>query len=164
MVESTNIDNGFSHDKCIEKGNEFENYICSLFDKKYFGVKEWTSDHSRKRDIFVEADCNPDIVMRYRYKDRNELFAIECKFRKSLFKGKLEWSKYPQLNRYRNYQEENNIPVFVLIGLGGNPNSPERLFCIPLNEIEYPALYPAIFEKYERDPDKMFFWKDYMLQ
>ena len=49
------------------------------------------------------------------------------------------------------------MPLFVVIGLGGSPQYPDRMFCIPIEGIEYPALYPKIFEEYERDPRKMFF-------
>ena len=48
--------------------------------------------------------------------------------------------------------------------LEGNPQKPERMFCIPLENAKYPELYPSVFEKYERDPDNMFFWKNGILK
>lgn len=150
-------------DDSVEKGDEFEKYVVNLFDEKYFNVAEWTSDISRKHDRFVESDCNPDLVMRYNYKNVNELFCIECKFRSNLYKGKLSWSDHNQLERYRNYANEKNLPVFIVIGLGGYPDNPDRMFCIPLEEAKYPALYPSVFEKFERDAEKQFFYRDGML-
>jgi hypothetical protein len=29
---------------------------------------------------------------------------------------------------------------------------------------KYPEIFPSVFEKYERDPDKTFFWRDGMLK
>ena len=151
--------------ECVTKGDEFEQNVVNLFDtKNYFSVVEWTSDISRKHNCFVESDCNPDLVMRYKYKSKNEKFCIECKFRSKLYKGKLSWSTNSQLNRYRKYEKENDMPFYVVIGLGGNPECPERMFCIPLEEAKYPELYPSVFEKYERDPSNMFFWKNGILK
>ncbi|MEA1985751.1 MAG: hypothetical protein U9N13_08910 [Euryarchaeota archaeon] len=147
-------------DGSVEKGDDFEKYVVDLFDEHYFSVVEWTSDISRKHDRVVESDTNPDLLMRYSHKDRNERFCIECKFRSNLYQNKLHWSKPYQLKRYRNYARESNLPFFVVIGLGGYPSDPERLFCIPIEEAKYPALYPSGFEKFERDPGKNFFWRN----
>lgn len=147
-------------DDCTEKGDDFERCVADLFDERYFSIVEWTSDISRKHDRFVESDTDPDLVMRYRHKGRNELFYVECKFRSGLYQGKLHWSDQGQLERYRNYARERELPFFVVIGLGGSPLYPERMFCIPLEEARYPALYPSVFERFERDPEKMFFWKN----
>jgi hypothetical protein len=38
------------------------------------------------------------------------------------------------------------------------------MFCIPIEEVKYPELYPSVFEKFERNPDKRFFWKNGMLK
>jgi len=152
-------------DESITKGDDFERNIVHLFDtENYFTVVEWTSDISRKHDCFVESDCNPDLVMRYKYKSKNEKFCIECKFRSKLYKGKLNWSTHAQLNRYRKYEKEHDMPFYVVIGLGGNPQHPDRMFCISLEKAKYPELYPSIFEKYERNPNEMFFWKNGILK
>ncbi len=150
-------------DESTEKGDSFERYVVNLFNEKYFTVSEWTSDISRKHDRFIESDTNPDLVMRYKYKDRNELFCVECKFRSNLYQKKIQCSTPAQLERYRNYAIERSLPFFIVIGLSGRPNFPERMFCIPLKEVKYPALYPSVFEKFERDPEKFFFWREGIL-
>jgi hypothetical protein len=147
----------------IEKGDAFENYVVDHFDKQYFSIVFWSGDHCRKRNIRVESDTYPDLVIRYNRSNKNETFAVECKYRKNHYKGKLNWSKYGQIERYTDFQELTQIPVFVVIGLGGEPDKPDRMFCIPLNDIDYVGLYPSVYEKYERKPDEMFFWKDSIL-
>jgi hypothetical protein len=34
------------------------------------------------------------------------------------------------------------------------------MFNIPLKDAKYPALYESVFMKFERDPEKQFFWKN----
>nr|WP_321496284.1 hypothetical protein [uncultured Methanolobus sp.] len=164
MIEDFDFDvEDIEKEIAIEKGNAFEEFVRDRFEKKYFDVVRWNTDICRKRDEYIESDSDPDMVIRYKYKGKNEQFAVECKYRKNTNKGKITWSKYPQMNRYRKYQEENGYPVFVVIGLGGEPESPEKMFCIPLDEIKYPGLYPKEFESFEINPSENFFWKDNVL-
>jgi hypothetical protein len=48
----------------------------------------------------------------------------------------------------------------VVIGLGGKARKPKRMFCIPLEESKYSALSPELFERFERNSKKKFFWKN----
>lgn len=149
-------------DESVEKGNEFEKYVVNLFDDKYFSIVQWSTDITRKHDRCVEADSGPDLIIRYIPKD--EVFCVECKFRSDMFEGKLQWSYPQQLRRYQDFAREKRLPFFVVIGYGLKPNSPERMFCIPLGEAKYPALFQCVFEKFERNPNKPFFWKNGVLR
>ncbi len=146
-----------------DKGVEFEKYVVGLFNDKYFAIHDWTRDLSDKRKgIRVESDSNPDLTIRY--KPTDEKFAIECKFRSNLYKNKLCWTTYGKLKQYNVFAQENAIPTFIVIGFHGEPHNPERMFCIPLKEVKYPELYPSVFEKFERNPDRRFFWKNGILK
>ena len=150
------------HAENYENGVLFEKYVIGLFDQKYFAVHDWTRDLSGKTEGYsVESDANPDLVMRY--KPRDEQIAIECKFRSSLYRGMLQWTTDKKLRGYHAYMKKTGITTSVVIGLGGSPNTPERMFCIPLTETKYPGLYPSIFEKFERSPSKKFFWDGVIL-
>ncbi|MGB9927330.1 MAG: hypothetical protein ACPK85_02850 [Methanosarcina sp.] len=149
-------------DEVVQKGDDFEKYVVDLFDEKHFSIVQWTTDMGRKHTRFVESDCGPDLVFRYR--PTNEIFCVECKYRSKLFKGYLQWSASKQLNRYRLFAKDNEIPFFVVIGLGGKARKPKRMFCIPLGAAISPALSPALFEKFERNPKKKFFWKNGILK
>jgi hypothetical protein len=151
-----------TEDESVEKGDDFEKYVVDLFDKKYFSIVQWTMDINRKHDRFVEADAGPDLMIRYI--PTGEIIYVECKFRSGLYEDKLHWSKPEQLKRYQNFARESRYPFFVVIGFGRAPSYPERMFCIPLEEARYPALYPSVFEKFERSPDKNFFWKNGVLR
>jgi len=139
------------------KGVAFEKYVIGLFDPKYFALNEWTRDISGKTNGYVvESDANPDLVMRYKPSD--DRIAIECKFRSSLYKGALHWTTAKKLTGYQAYAKRTGCMTYVVIGLGGVPDAPERMFCVPVVEVKYPVLYPLVFEQFERTATKRFFW------
>ncbi|HJJ48171.1 MAG TPA: hypothetical protein O0X39_04150 [Methanocorpusculum sp.] len=147
-------------------GNLFEETIASKFSSKYFTIVTWTTDRCRDTNIRVESDKNPDF--RIRYEPTKEEFAVECKFRTwfyeeinpygEIVKQSIQWAKPEQMERYKKYEKEQKIPVFIVIGVGGKPNNPQFIFCIPLKEIKYPEIYGSIFERNEKNPETNFFW------
>jgi hypothetical protein len=118
----------------VEKGNRFERYVVDKFDDKFFSIVEWTTDMCRKHNRYVESDCNPDLVIRDR--ETNEIFCVECKYRSRLVNGFFNWSYPDQMDRYFSYSHDRNIPFYVVLGLGGSPDSPNELFCIPSKKLK----------------------------
>ena len=104
----------------VDKGDSFERCVVDLFDKSHFTIVEWTTDMMRKHNRYVESDSNPDLTMRHELTDM--VFSVECKFRSNLYKGGLNWSNWNQLRRYKLYSSDNEIPLFIVIGLGGVHN------------------------------------------
>ncbi|MDP2767584.1 MAG: hypothetical protein Q8O41_09075 [Candidatus Methanoperedens sp.] len=148
-----------------DKGVDFEKMVVELFslNSKYFAIHEWTRDLSGKHEgVRVESDSNPDLVIRY--KPTSEKFAVECKFRSKLYDGKLRWSTREKMEQYNLYSRKYRIPTFIVIGFGGDPASPNRMFCIPLEEAKYPELYPSVYERFERKTGSSFFWRDGVLK
>jgi hypothetical protein len=47
-----------------------------------------------------------------------------------------------------------------VLSIGGYDNEPKEMFNIPLEEAKYPDLYPSVFNRFNRDPNKAFFWKN----
>jgi len=145
-------------------GKRFEDYVESLFSKKYYKLLEKTHSFKTNTDRYVESSKNPDFI--FEYMPTREAFAVECKFRSKLNqKGQLEWSYPAQLKRYQEFAVQHKIPVFIVVGLAEEPEDIEDesgiyMFNIPLSEAKYPALYESVFAKYERDPEKPFFWKN----
>ena len=117
---------------------------------------------ARKHTRFVRIRLRPGSYTRYR--PTNEIFCVECKFRSKLFKGKLQWSSPKQLGRYRIFAKDNEVPFYVVIGLGGQARKPKRMFCIPLKEAKFPSLSMEFVEKFERNSKKKFFWKNGVLK
>ena len=51
------------------------------------------------------------------------------------------------------FEQETDIPVFMLIGIGGTDQKPERLFIVPFTDIEDHFIPKPIAYKYEEDPN-----------
>jgi len=142
--------------EAVQKGDEFERYVVDLFDEKYFTIVEWTTDNMRKHSRYVEADTRPDLLIRYN--PSGEEFYVECKYRSKLYENKFMWSTHEQMNRYFRFAYEKKLPFFVIMGLGGAPNKPEKMYCVPLQEIKYPQLYPKVMIDFYHEPGQNFFW------
>ncbi|VVB95100.1 Uncharacterised protein [uncultured archaeon] len=128
-------------------GKCFEDCVKFLFDPEYFSILH-TSDNS-----------DPDITIEYI--PTQESFCIECKFKSQLYNNTLSWAKSDLIQNYKTFEYENDIPTFIVIGLGNKPCKPGRIFCIPLKDIKYTKLYLSFLEHYERQPpDKNFVWKN----
>ncbi|AEK19322.1 hypothetical protein [Methanococcus maripaludis] len=132
----------------FEKGTAFELCCLDIFPEKDFDLLEMTHNPDSANGRFVKSDLNPDL--QFKDKKTGNNFSVECKYRSSLFKGAFSWAKNKaQADRYREYEKENEIPVFIAMGLGGTPEKPEQIFLMPLKEIKYNSLFPSVLKDYE---------------
>lgn len=141
------------------KGQAFEEYIISRVNKNY-KLKDWRGD-KYINGIYAESTLYPDLEFEVQNGNEFFMFAIECKWRNNFYYNDLELFKESQLINYWKFAAENNIPVFVAIGVGGQAHSPEELYIIPLKRIKGTViskneLYPFI----KADNDKIKF--DYL--
>jgi len=127
-------------------GEKFENYVRKeLFTDELYKLVERTHDYSTNSKDFVEASVKPDF--KFYDKAAKREFHVEAKFRSgNLYQGKLEWCKPFQLRRYQEYNKQ--LPVFLILGIGGRPDSPAALSLIPLSEAKYAALFPKFVEQF----------------
>lgn len=148
------------------KGREFEDYVLSLFniqESDELFLQEWQGDKSYGI-IKPENNSNPDFVFRYKQSE----FAVECKWREKLSR---DWSKdvfsTKKIEDYKHFSEVRNMPVTIILGVGGAPCKPELLYKIPLKKVFYITsgkqsivdyLYPllsfdvSLFLKQEKKP------------
>ncbi|MCD1294706.1 hypothetical protein CUJ83_06795 [Methanocella sp. CWC-04] len=134
-------------------GYAFEKHVIGLFGKD-FKVIKWILDgagHTRE-----EIDFNPDITVEHL--PTGDVIGIECKFRSTLYNGSISWAKEYQLAKYDRYKERTGNPVFVIIGLGGTPEKPEVMYCLPLWKAKYNILDTRELKRYRRDSRKKFSW------
>ena len=128
------------------------------FNLNFCKVKEWRGDKFTD-GIYAESTKYPDIEIEFSLKDTKKLFAVECKWRKGYFQDGIQWARKEQIFIYKRYSEENNIPVFVVIGVGRYPDNPEDVFVIPLDDLTEPFLTLDFLSKYRRlDKNKYFFF------
>ena len=118
----------------VLKGREFEDYVLELFklhEGNGFVLKEWQGDKTQG-DIYPENNRHPDFVFDYQRKG----FAVECKWREKLLPDiEKDLFSTDKMATYQQFSTERNIPVFIVLGVGGEPSNPELLYNIPLSEI-----------------------------
>ena len=154
----------FSTQNYHEMGKDFEKFVIHLFDEKEWIIEDWTRDMSRTAGRLVRSDLKPDIIVTHRNTGRQ--FAIECKYRSNFVEGRLEsgridfgiwWANRRQIENYRKFHEEFNIPVFILIGIGGRPTNPEKMFLIPFRAMmRYEFTLRRYLERFERPTNRPF--------
>ncbi|MBW6492780.1 MAG: hypothetical protein K0B15_16470 [Lentimicrobium sp.] len=110
-------------------GYEFEKFIVKKFNPKYFKIKNWAGD-KYVEGRYAETTPQPDLLMEFSMNGKSNLFAVECKWRKNESYKSFEFATEAQLDRYKKFETKEGIPVFIVIGTGGEGGNPEHLlFC-----------------------------------
>lgn len=147
-----------------EKGSLFEEYVIRLFNEDNFKLIRRRKSEKLEDRALLQDCANPDLELIFG-RHRKHHFAVECKWRKEFRKGKIEWANYNKIRTYKNFENKNSIPVFIVIGIGGEPSRPERLFVTPLRNIEmYSEVYEADLIPYNRKPSSKFFYDTVQLK
>ena len=135
------------------KGSRFEGYVEDLFRKNKEWKVERDNSYRKLRKGWVESYSNPDFVFIHRR--TNQKIAVECKYKEKEYE-RVFWAYEDQIEHYQNFSTKEKMPVFAVIGIGGRPRNPRRLFLVPLHLIKYPDIKLDYLEKFERDPRKNF--------
>lgn len=117
-----------------EKGDAFEKFVVSRFNKEYFSLKQWQGDKFHQ-GRFAEANLHPDLLLEFQLRDIKEPFAVECKWR-SHISDPFEWAEARQIENYFTFQTQTKLPVFVVLGIGGLPSRPESVYVAPLQDLK----------------------------
>jgi len=134
----------FGTPKSFSVGENFEGYARKyLFTERYYELLQKTHGFRSQKKNYVPS-INPD----FKFRDRRngKIFYVEAKYRKSFFKGQVIWCAKHQLQRYQ--QSNRECSVFILLGVGGNPGSPEFVSLIPLNQVNFTTLFKSFAEKH----------------
>jgi hypothetical protein len=142
----------------FEKGRAFENYIITLFNADSFKLLEWRKSEKILDGAFSFNHSYPDLELVF-VGARRYRFAVECKWRKEFVDGRINWANSFQICSYEDFQNQKRIPVFIAIGIGGEPSNPEKLFVTPLCNIGmYTDVYESDLITYKRKPTRKFFY------
>jgi len=136
-------------DQDKEKGDDFEKYIVQKVSEKYFMVLEWAGD-KYVNGIYAKTTTQPDLKMRFKLKDIEVDFAVECKYRSNFPENGVVWCSENQFKNYRDFANEMKMPVFLALGIAGSASQPEELFLVPLDEVETVLLSRSFLKNYKK--------------
>lgn len=144
-----------------EKGERFVGWVTERFNPKYFQLLHWRSDKIHK-GIYPLSNLHPDLEYEFRLHNKTVRFAVECKWRANYYDGRIQWAKEYQVRNYYQYQRDEKIPVFIVIGVRGSCDDPKDVYIIPLSCIkEEQTLLPYNFlQNYKRSNRDKFFYLD----
>jgi len=138
----------------FKKGEAFQDYIRKhLFTKDKFDMLHKTPSYAtNKNDYIIEDSEKPDF--KFRAIKTGKEFFVEAKYRSRYYEDKVEWCKPFQLKRYKEIDKK--LPVYIALGLGGDPDSPDQVFFIPVNDIKYSysKLFLSFLKNYKVPNDK----------
>lgn len=137
-----------------KKGDIFERFVVDKFAKankigfpKMFNHVTWQGDKRSSDGNFAKTNGNPDLIYDFKLPEHNATFAVECKWRKK--DKKIKFAEITQITRYKRFSKSENIDVYIVIGIGDNPQAPDELFVIPLNDVDFPEWdYDFLKENY----------------
>ena len=140
------------------KGNQFEEWVVSKFYPDYFALLEWAGDKYHK-GRYAETTRHPDLYLALKLKKGDFYFAVECKYRNTIPNEGLKWANEEQIKHYQRFAEDKDIPVFVVMGIGGQPKHPEEVYVIPLQEAKTPFFSRETLKQHKRQyPEKHFYY------
>jgi len=141
----------------LGKGRKFEDFVLTKFDRNLFSIVRKTRPCRGADDHYMESNPDPDYI--FRYIPSREKFGVEMKFRSNFGSEIIKWSYPDQMARYKQFEKEEEIPVYIIIGLGGLPESPNEIFLVPLRKIESPELSLQFLSKYRLSPEENVRWQ-----
>ena len=158
LTEQSDAPKGNENDESKEKGKDFEEYVVSRFSTKYFTLKEWRGD-KYSNGIYAESNTYPDMEYTFTLREESYAFGVECKWRSKFnSQGKVKWSYKDQLARYRQFAQDRNMPVFIILGIGGVPAKPAEIYVVPLASIKETELSKNWLENYRHNLAKNMFF------
>lgn len=135
--------------KSFVKGEDFENYVRKfIFPSDLYRLEHQTHDYNTNKGDYVQTSLKPDFLFSSKNKKK---FYVEAKYRSDFQEKGIEWCKPYQLRRYQETNEE--LPVFIALGVEGKPSRPKYLFIFPVKKVKYTKLFDSVLEKYEVETD-----------
>jgi len=128
-----------------DKGRRFADLVASEFRKD----KKFTVIDASGTYLGPRRTSEPDLQIQLNGTDI--VFAVECVYREKIHGDTLAWASYETFDRYNvTWANMPNPHYFIVVGVGGEPENPERLFFGHFREFKYPSLYESIYKYLER--------------
>jgi len=140
FVEDLNTPESF------KKGQKFEEFTREMiFSSDRYKIIKKTHDYKQNSADFVEDTLEPDF--KFECNETKKQFWVEAKYRSWFYQGNIEFCKDKQFKRLKDINKKE--PVFIIIGLDGNPEKPEYVCLVPMNDINSTHLSERFLENYD---------------
>lgn len=118
-----------------ETGTIFEDFVVDLLADKRLTLLDRTQDRISSRGVYAESCKNPDLHIKQLYGNGYIDYHLECKYKSHRDSdGNIIFDAY-KIARYKKFQHENHRKVFLAVGIGRTPFSPEEFLIVPLDSI-----------------------------
>jgi hypothetical protein len=144
-------------DHIKKSGDDFEKYVVKKFNPKYYNVVEWAGDKYID-GIYADTTLHPDLLMEITLQFDKKLFYVECKWRKGFTENTVKFADSYQFERYKQFEKEKKLPVFISLGIGGKASNPEVMYILPLRSIYTNSITREELYKYEKDLNRGFYF------
>ena len=138
-------------------GLDFEKFVVQKFDKKYFAIRNWAGDKFVE-GRYADTTTQPDIQLSLKLGANSYPFAVECKWRSDPKGDWVQFANEGQIERYKAFAKQENIPVFIVLGVGGKAANPNELYILPIQNLTKPFLHKDSMGKYRKKIDADFFY------
>lgn len=138
-------------------GLDFEKFVVQKFNQKFFAVRNWAGDKFVE-GRYADTTTQPDIQLSLKLGKSSYPFAVECKWRSQPKGDFVQFAEEVQLERYKAFANQENYPVFIVLGVGGKPSNPDELYIIPIKDLNKPVLHKSVLGKYRKKVDADFFF------
>ncbi|MDR0606654.1 MAG: hypothetical protein LBG80_20475 [Bacteroidales bacterium] len=147
-----------------KNGIDFEKYVVEKFNKKYFSIKKWRGD-KYVNGRYAEDTPEPDLLIEFKLGESKSVFAVECKWRQYYYKKGFEFSQ-KDFDKYKQYERKTNTPLYIVIGVGGTGENPDKLYLFNFHKIKYNYIKMEMLSRFEKDKTDNFFYdiKDKVLK
>lgn len=148
----------FDADLQKNKGKMFEKYVAQLFlNKKENFI--WINQNSDTMigEHYPKSNLDPDLIFEFRKNGGvKQKIGVECKYRTGHNKELVQIGEQRQIDNYLRFQKENQIPTFLVLGIGGSPNMPDKKYSIPVLKVK-PTMTLFELDVFESKRDYFFF-------
>ncbi len=147
----------------LVKGRLFEVFAANIWHAdRRTTIQTWTPDKGINEGIYIQSNGDPDFLLELYTATGPRLISIECKYRSVYQKTdtsekKIQWIKYRQYKRYEAYEASTGLKVYMLLGAGGDPRSPEHLYLGPISALSLASSFDdrKDFKCFYASPEKL---------
>ena len=140
-----------------KQGDDFEKFIVQKFDKKYYKLKEWAGD-KYINGVYAETTQQPDLKLELKADGELHPFSVECKWKQTSKASGVIFCSEDQFKRYKAFEKEKEIPVFIALGIGGKGTSPEQLHIVPLRFLDSNFIPQKTLKICEKEMNQNFYY------